>query len=1610
MRRIFALLLLGLNLCAAYASNITLKAGRSTGRVLQTEKIQKAIDKVSRSGGGTVTISGGVFLTAPVELKSGVNLCIAEGATLLGSPQLADYKDRTEVRHFDTQSLPRWRNIALIYADEAENISITGKGTIDCNGHNFVKAKTGENWTGWWYERTVPVRESVPRAVFFAGCRNVSVRDVTLTDLPAGWGYWVHDCDNVTFNGCSILADVHYPNNDGIHVNCSRDVLVENCDIQTGDDAIVLRANSRSLKENRACERVTVRNCRLRSWSSAVRLGWTGDGVIRNCSVSDVEMYDCSNGISCYLPAFKYIEASNDYGREATLVENISFDNIRMDKIYGSPIYVKVDNCPDTKFEAFRNVTFSNISCHALEKPFFNDRSGGGKDVKFSGCNFTIDSVSDYPENARRHGYVGRPKEKYHEPWHVCAFVWPSCHDDSLGRANWEEGIGEWEVIKKGNPRFEGHYQPKEPLWGYEMDNDPAVVEKWINTALEHGVNTFVYDWYWFDHYPYLESALNDGFLKAPSNEKMEFFIMWANHNVKHNYWNYHKWGSDDSLLWTGTIDPADWPVIVKRVISQYFGRPNYTKIDGKPVFAIFSAELFIQSFGTVEAARQAMEYMRRETVAAGFPGLHYMMMSGGGSNPDRKHTERIDRHLGLDPDSWAWYNMGGFDPDYIVHNENAAAMRSAWDERLDIPVFPTVSIGWDDTPRFPAKGINDVTHINQSPEVFEKYLRQAKAYADGHAAQQSRFVFINAWNEWVEGSYLLPDKRYGFGYLQAVQSVFAPENSKAYGVDFSVREIGFTPSGEAVHIYRLENGRGSVLELCDLGARITGISVPDNDGKIADVVPGSATIDGMLSSQLRNNGAVIGRYAGRIDGAAFELDGKKYQLDANQTLDGVPVCCHGGKDGFDIRVWKAGRISRNGKSGVRFTLHSADGESGFPGNCDVAVTYLWDESDVCRIEYSATVDKPTVINLTNHTFFNLSGFDKGGAMDQVLQVDASRYVQCNSRYCPDVFLPVDNSPFDFRQPHRIDWRLNMPANPANRQLEIMGGMSCCLALDRYDGSLRRAASLSSPSTGRRMEVWTTEPAIQLFPGNFFDGSVEGKGGRKLQKYDGVTLETLHYADSPNQDRLPSTVLRPGRIWRSVTEYRFGNTSDELSFACIFTDDMVLQRDTVVTVWGRAPKGSKVTLEASWGDSSVAHADASGRWKARLHTPSAGGPYALKANCGSQTVSLCGILCGEVWICSGQSNMEMPVKGYIQYGQKVEGTDELIAESASYADRIRIFNVERNIVDDAPADYLTGGRWRKSSPESCADCSAIAYYFSRELADSLDVPIGIVIASWGGTGIDVWMPRDLFADVAGSCMNRKLFEKRMAYRSMGLRWPRNTGSLYNGMIHPIAGFAARGFLWYQGESNKNADASCYNILLGAMIERWRKDWGDNSDRMPFYYVLISPYLKKGGDNGFKRGYFVENQRKVATEVPNCAYACTEGLGAGAVIHPPFKKQVSSQLASLALKRDYGFMHIDAGCPEPVSEKISGKCWNLRFSKPLLPVKDVKGFEVAGTDGIFHTASSVLTGECGVTVEIPSGIDHPAFLRYSFRENPESNLVGLSGFPVAPFRTDSLKLK
>ena len=272
---------------------------KGDGATKDTAAIQSAIDAAAAKGGGRVVLADGVFLSGAIQLKGGVELYIARSAKLLASPDVSDFPDWPD-GHVVRENLPRQRNAALIFADEAERIAITGGGTIDCNGKHHIREKSDADWTGWKYERVHEMTNSLPRVVFFAGCRDIVLKDVTMVGQPAGWSYWIHDCDRVQISGLKILADVRYPNNDGVHVNCSRDVTISDCIIETGDDSLVVRANSRSLKEDKPCERVVVNNCSLRSWSAGIRIGWTNDGVIRDCSFSNIVMFSPRSVLPSY--------------------------------------------------------------------------------------------------------------------------------------------------------------------------------------------------------------------------------------------------------------------------------------------------------------------------------------------------------------------------------------------------------------------------------------------------------------------------------------------------------------------------------------------------------------------------------------------------------------------------------------------------------------------------------------------------------------------------------------------------------------------------------------------------------------------------------------------------------------------------------------------------------------------------------------------------------------------------------------------------------------------------------------------------------------------------------------------------------------------------------------------------------------------------------------------------------------------------------------------------------------------------------------------------------------------------------------------------------------
>ncbi len=369
------------------------------GKALNTEKIQKAIDDCSAAGGGRVVISGGKYMTGTICLKQNVELHLEADGVLLASPDCADFPQDREVKHVNTKKLPRWSNSCLIYAEECGNISITGNGIIDCNGDAFIEP--ADESAGWIYQRKDSLTPS--RVIFVTGCRNVKFEDFTMINQPAGWSIWIHDCDYVNVDKLKIEADVNYPNNDGIHINSSRNVTVSNCCIRCGDDCIIVRANNSSLAENKVCERVTVTNCSLTSYSSGIRIGWMNDGVIRNCTFSNIIMTDCWCGVGIKLPYMKY-DPDNfrtaDQGREATLIENLIFSNIVCDRHHAASVRFELSENAGTMCTAIRNVCFNGFYARGLAYPYLSGREDCRlQNIRFSDCTFEVTGEQETDPN-----------------------------------------------------------------------------------------------------------------------------------------------------------------------------------------------------------------------------------------------------------------------------------------------------------------------------------------------------------------------------------------------------------------------------------------------------------------------------------------------------------------------------------------------------------------------------------------------------------------------------------------------------------------------------------------------------------------------------------------------------------------------------------------------------------------------------------------------------------------------------------------------------------------------------------------------------------------------------------------------------------------------------------------------------------------------------------------------------------------------------------------------------------------------------------------------------------------------------------------------------------
>ncbi len=373
------------------------------GETLNTAVIQKAIDDCHASGGGKVIISGGRYLTGTLILRDNVELHLEASGVLLGSPRCQDYPEHTDMRHADPKKLPRWRSGCLIFAEECSNIGITGPGTIDVNGDKFVVPREAGK-RGWLYHRIDA--PTPPRVVFFTGCRHIRVEDITMTNQPAGWSFWIHDCDFVTFDKVKVLANVNYPNNDGIHLNCCRNVTVSNCIMTNGDDCIVIRSNNVSLPEDKISERIVVTNCTLTSYAAGILVGFINCGTIRNCSFSNLVMTDCSWGIQLFMPYIDPAEPGygpSDIGRNATLIENISFSHVIMDHVASIPVQIHVDDNPAVRVQAIRNICFSDIHANGLELPWLKGRADCRlENIQFNDCSFEMTDDSAFPNRFDR--------------------------------------------------------------------------------------------------------------------------------------------------------------------------------------------------------------------------------------------------------------------------------------------------------------------------------------------------------------------------------------------------------------------------------------------------------------------------------------------------------------------------------------------------------------------------------------------------------------------------------------------------------------------------------------------------------------------------------------------------------------------------------------------------------------------------------------------------------------------------------------------------------------------------------------------------------------------------------------------------------------------------------------------------------------------------------------------------------------------------------------------------------------------------------------------------------------------------------------------------------
>ncbi|MEA4935807.1 MAG: sialate O-acetylesterase [Paludibacter sp.] len=446
--------------------------------------------------------------------------------------------------------------------------------------------------------------------------------------------------------------------------------------------------------------------------------------------------------------------------------------------------------------------------------------------------------------------------------------------------------------------------------------------------------------------------------------------------------------------------------------------------------------------------------------------------------------------------------------------------------------------------------------------------------------------------------------------------------------------------------------------------------------------------------------------------------------------------------------------------------------------------------------------------------------------------------------------------------------------------------------------------------------------------------------------------------------------------------------SAEIKLPAFFSSEMVLQQQTTAKIWGKADANKKVTLFTSWNLKTYkTTADSNGNWNLSFTTTKAGGPYTMVISDG-KALTLSNILLGEVWLCSGQSNMEMPVKGFP--GQPTEGSNMDILRSSN--SQIRLFTVKKEAKIDPQTDVT--GRWEETMPISVRDFSATAYYFGRLLQETLKVPVGLVASSWGGSSIEAWMTKEMLANFPEAVIPKT---------NEDIKTPNQTPTvLYQAMIHPLVGMPIKGVIWYQGESNRNRYQS-YAPMFKSMTEGWRKAW-NQKDTIPFYFCQIAPFGYKDGDN---TALIREAQAKAAKE-PHTGMAVLMDVGEENCIHPAKKKEAGERLALLALNKTY--RNTGIACESPVFKNLEFKDGEIIVNFDGAPLGlfakngESKLFTVAGEDKVFYSAQARVNRN-RVIVKCDKVVN-PVAVRYAFENFVVGDLFSTEGLPVSSFRSDN----